>query len=214
MMKNKKKKDMKEFRGAEAVLSFQEDMVLKERNVKKYRNKTIDSKLRKERTRIEFKILEKLYKKGIPCPKPLKIDEARGLISMEWVKGKRLRDVLNRDNSERVANRVAEIVAGLHNQGIVHQDLTTSNFLIDQDDNIFIIDFGLSFFSQKKEDKAVDIHLLERAIESKHPEINQHFMKAFLKEYQRKCKDAKGVLKRLEKVEKRGRYKNKTKSYS
>ena len=43
-------------------------------------------------------------------------------------------------------------------------------------DEISFIDFGLSFFSTKVEDKAVDLHLLKRALDSKHfepDEINE-----------------------------------------
>ena len=33
---------------------------------------------------------------------------------------------------------------------------------------IYLVDFGLGFISNKVEDKAVDIHLLKQALESKH----------------------------------------------
>ncbi len=209
-MAEKKEDEIKgDFRGAEAILRFESERVLKERVRKGYRNESIDVKLRKERTRIEFRILKKLYEKGIPCPKPLEIDEKKALLIMERIKGKRVRDVLNQGNVKEIARRMADIIADMHNQGIVHQDLTTSNFLINDSKRVFIIDFGLSFFSEKVEDKAVDIHLLERAIESKHPEVNKAFMEAFWEEYSERCKNTEEIAKRLKKVEKRGRYKNK-----
>ena len=36
---------------------------------------------------------------------------------------------------------------------------------------VYFIDFGLGFFSNKTEDKAVDLHLLKQALESKHYQI-------------------------------------------
>ena len=74
---------------------------------------------------------------------------------------------------------------------------------------IFFIDFGLSFFSHKIEDRAVDLHLLKEALESKHSKIWEKCYKAALGSYAKKSKDGKQVIKRLEVVEKRGRYKHK-----
>src|SRR3989338_6220467 len=54
----------------------------------------------------------------------------------------------------------------IYNNNIIHHDLTTSN-MISKKDKIFFIDFGLSFFSTKIEDRAVDLHLLKEALESK-----------------------------------------------
>ena len=51
------------------------------------------------------------------------------------------------------------------------------------DKEIKFIDFGLSFFSAKEEDKAVDLHLLRQALESKHHEKWEDCFKAALKGY-------------------------------
>ncbi len=73
----------------------------------------------------------------------------------------------------------------------------------------FFIDFGLSYFSTKHEDKAVDLHLLKRALESKHHEIFEEVFDIVLKEYEKELlQDGKETIKRLEKVTKRGRNKN------
>ena len=69
---------------------------------------------------------------------------------------------------------------------------------------LYFIDFGLGFFSTKAEDKAVDLHLLKQALESKHYKNFEKLYKTILKNYKHK-----DVLKRLEKVELRGRYKGK-----
>jgi tRNA A-37 threonylcarbamoyl transferase component Bud32 len=71
---------------------------------------------------------------------------------------------------------------------------------------VYFIDFGLGFESKKIEDKAVDLHLIKQALEAKHFLHFEEFFKAILEGY--KCsKNCKETLKRLEKVEKRGRYK-------
>uniref|UniRef100_A0A914KNG5 non-specific serine/threonine protein kinase n=1 Tax=Meloidogyne incognita TaxID=6306 RepID=A0A914KNG5_MELIC len=75
-----------------------------------------------------------------------------------------------------------------------------------QDDNLnlIFIDFGLSQFSQKPEDKAVDLYVLERAIKSAHIGMELLLNKA-LQAYKEGEKDAENVLLRLEEVRMRGR---------
>ena len=73
---------------------------------------------------------------------------------------------------------------------------------------IFLIDFGLGSISLKLEDKAVDLHLLKQALESKHYKHYEELYKSFLQGY-KKSNNYNETLKRLEKVESRGRYKRK-----
>lgn len=69
-------------------------------------------------------------------------------------------------------NKIGSVVAQLHDAGIIHGDLTTSNILIrSSSGQPVVIDFGLSFISHTAEDKAVDLYVLERAFGSTHPEI-------------------------------------------
>ena len=74
---------------------------------------------------------------------------------------------------------------------------------------IYFIDFGLSFFSDKAEDRAVDLHLLKEALESKHYKIWEECFKCALDAYRKEAKGADSILTRLEVVEKRGRYRAK-----
>ena len=71
---------------------------------------------------------------------------------------------------------------------------------------VFLIDFGLSFHSKKIEDNAVDIHLLKQALESRHFQHWKVLFDSFLTGYN--PKDKIQILKQLEKVELRGRYKH------
>ena len=80
--------------------------------------------------------------------------------------------------------------------------------MILKDEDIYFIDFGLGFISRKVEDKAVDLHLLKQALEAKHFKHWKILFDDVLNGYGI-SKDAERVLKQLEKVEKRGRYKEK-----
>ena len=78
--------------------------------------------------------------------------------------------------------------------------------MILKDNKVYFIDFGLGFISNKIEDKAVDLHLLKQALQSKHYKIYEKGFNYILEGY-RKSKNFENTIKRLEKVEKRGRYK-------
>lgn len=194
--------------GAEAKLFFDEEkkVILKNRVKKNYRIKEIDEKLRKFRTKREYKLLNKCLELGINVPKPLEIDLKEDTFSMEYIKGKRLRDVVNKENYKFFSRKIAEIIEKLHENDIIHHDLTTSNFLWDGE-KLYLIDFGLSFYSHKIEDKAVDLHLLRRALESKHSEFYEEFFEEIIKFYNPSQKEK--ILKRLEQIDLRGRYKQK-----
>lgn len=191
---------MKEIaRGAEAVLYEDKDRIIKHRLKKTYRIKELDEELRKQRTRRESNLLLKI---PIPHPKLIGSDNKEKIV-IEKIKGKKLRDVL--DKKPELARRVGELVAKLHNHNIIHGDLTTSNMILNKKAGIVFIDFGLSFYSHKIEDKAVDIHLFKQALNSKHHKVYDKALKEFLKGY-KKVNKYQEILNRLKKVEMRGRY--------
>lgn len=195
--------------GAEAKLFLEESNVIKHRLRKTYRINEIDERLRKSRTKREAKILEKLHAMGFPCPKLIS-NNKKDTITMDFIDGKLLKNVLNKNNCIRLSMEIGEKVAALHNKGIIHQDLTTSNMILGNDKRkIFFIDFGLSFFSEKIEDKAVDLHLLKEALESKHSEIWEECYNTALDSYKKNAENSKEIIERLKVVEQRGRYKHK-----
>jgi len=201
--------------GAEAKLFLENDAVIKNRFQKKYRIKQLDNKLRGFRTRREAKVLKKLSAIGFPAPKLIECDEKENMI-IEKISGELLKNVINEKNYEKYCGEIGRKAAILHNNGIIHGDLTTSNMILHKkhtrslnSECVFFIDFGLSFFSQKVEDKAVDLHLLKEALESKHYQFWEKAFKAVMQEYSKSAKDAEFTLKRLEAIEKRGRYRAK-----
>ncbi len=192
--------------GAEAKLFLENNKIIKNRFPKSYRIKEIDNKLRGYRTRREAKILQKLHAINFPSPKLIKNDEKENLI-IERIGGKLIKDVLEKFDYKKLCAEIGKKVAILHNNSIIHGDLTTSNMILDK--QIYFIDFGLSFFSEKIEDKAVDLHLLKEGLESKHYKIWEECFKCALDAYKKEAKRSNETLKRLEIVEKRGRYRAK-----
>lgn len=194
--------------GAESKLYLNENKVIKDRFRKSYRIQEIDGRLRKFRTKREAKILEKLSLIDFSSPKLIETDKKEKII-MEYIDGELIKDILEK-KYKTLSSEIGKKIAILHNNNIIHGDLTTSNMILNnKNKKVFFIDFGLSFFSDKIEDKAVDIHLLKQAMESKHYRIWDKAFKEIIKNYKKEAENSEEVLKRLQKVEKRGRYKGK-----
>ncbi len=194
--------------GAEARIFLDKDMIIKERFAKAYRHPLLDSKLRQQRTRREAKVIEKLGSIDVRRPELISMDYEEGIIEMKYIPGDKLRDMLFKD-PEGFSRRIGLKIAEMHNKDIIHGDLTTSNMLVDHDGEINFIDFGLSFFSAKLEDKAVDLHLLKQALDSKHFDVADSCFREVIDGYSKNSKEAKEILTRLDQVEGRGRNKNK-----
>ena len=193
-------------KGAEATISLDNNVILKDRVEKSYRLKQIDEKLRKFRTRREAKVLNKLEELNFPAPRLHAMCDQAMQLRMDMIQGNKLRDVLYKE-PVALSQEIGKKIGILHSNDIIHGDLTTSNMILDNE--IKFIDFGLSFFSHKEEDKAVDLHLLRQALESKHYNIWEKCFEAALKGYRQTYPEANLVLDRLEKVESRGSNKNK-----
>ena len=192
--------------GAEAKIFLEDGNILKQRFSKSYRIKEIDEKLRGTRTRREAKILQKLEAINFPAPRLISNDEKENLV-IGKVDGKLVKDTLEKADYKQLCSEIGGKVAILHNNSIIHGDLTTSNMIQNSNDKkIYFIDFGLSFFSEKAEDKAVDLHLLKEGLESKHYRIWEECFKSALEAYKKEAEKSRETLKRLAIVEKRGRY--------
>ena len=190
-------------KGAEATIYLSRKNILKKRILKSYRYKKLDEKLRKRRTKSETKILKKLFK-IIPVPKIINSDKYE--IEMSFIEGKKLSDHLDKiRNPLKICEQIGKSLAKIHDIGIIHGDLTTSNLIL-KDKKVYFIDFGLGFHSNRIEDKAVDLHLIKQALEAKHSQNFKKYFKAILLGY-KKSKDYQKTIKRLKIVEKRGRYK-------
>jgi len=192
--------------GAEAIITLRNNEVTKNRIKKSYRISFLDNRLRKSRTKSEAKIIKKL-ENIIPVPKIIKTDE-KEIIVMEYIDGKKLSDFLEKLDYKKISKIIGETITRLHDQDIVHGDLTTSNMIYKEKENkVYLIDFGLAFYSRKIEDKAVDLHLLQQALEAKHFTIWQDSWKIIINNY--KPEKYKEIIQRIKIIESRGRYKDK-----
>lgn len=170
-----------------------------------------------------------------------------GWMLIEWIDGRTIKDVLIEGcrteatgdiekwdlDVKELMMKIGRAVGLLHDVGVVHGDLTTSNLMLRPvskkrtvsentglgasnavaeqeaestfgEGEIVLIDFGLATQTVQEEDKAVDLYVLERAFGSTHPEAEESF-KEVLKAYGESYKGGKVVLKRLEDVRLRGR---------
>jgi len=190
--------------GAEAKVYFKDGTVIKERVRKTYRHESIDMAIRKSNTRKEAKLLLKA-KEHVPVPKVISHSDTEMYITMEFIEGKKLRDVVDTVNRKDIFTRIGKKIAKLHNANIIHGDLTTSNMIVH--DKIYFIDFGLGFISTKVEDKAVDLHIIKKALESKHYKHAEECFRYLVEGYESESKEFEKIVKRLQKVESRGHYK-------
>jgi len=193
--------------GAEAKVYREGPRIFKTRVAKSYRHPEIDKRLRGARMRREEKVLNELDKMGFSSPRVLSRDDATCTLVLEHITGPTMREVLDTD-PERYGTLIGRILAMMHNRHIVHGDVTTSN-MIANEDTVYFIDFGLSKFSEKIEDKASDLHLLDRAVASAHHKHYDAVMDAVFVSYREISREAAVISKRFEEIQLRGRNKKK-----
>lgn len=199
--------------GAEAIIVegkwFGLEIIKKIRVSKEYRIKQIDESLRQNRTIAETRLLVASKKAGIKTPHVFEVDLENHIITMENIKGEKVKEVLSKeiflDEKLNLVYTIGELVGKLHKNDIIHGDLTTSNILFFED-NLYFIDFGLGKFSKTIEDKAVDVLLMKKCFTSTHSEYSKEFFFAFQKGYKKIVSNSASILKRTIKAEARGRY--------
>lgn len=189
---------IKEFLGAEARLILMPDVVIKTRLSKGYRISEIDSKLIKRRTKSEAKMLKTTEALGLNTPRLL--EWSGTTIRMERIPGNPLKDSLEEKGRSSLMKRAGKLVRKIHNAGIIHGDLTTLNFIVNNK-KVYLIDFGLSFISHRSEDKAVDLHAFEKTLRCPH---RKRLIKSFYEGYSQGY-DECDILERLKLVRLRGR---------
>ncbi|MDL2261810.1 bifunctional N(6)-L-threonylcarbamoyladenine synthase/serine/threonine protein kinase [Methanimicrococcus sp. OttesenSCG-928-J09] len=179
-----------------------EEMVVKERVQKNYRLPQIDSKLRKERTRTEVRMLTEARRCGVLTPIIYGVDEYA--VKMEYIQGVPLKFVIDAD--EKLAETAGTVIGKLHANNIIHGDLTTSNMIYaSAESKLYMIDFGLSFSENSVESKGVDIHVLFQTFDSSHKNPSR-LKELFASGYRKSYKDADEILKRADEIKMRGRY--------
>lgn len=198
-------------RGAEAEIRsgvwMGRAVVVKSRVPKNYRHPDLDRTLRVTRTRNEARLIHEAREHGVPTPIIYDIDMVNAEITMEEVKGPRVKDELDRADPEVVdalCKEIGRLIALLHGAGIVHGDLTTSNMIMSEG-RMWFIDFSLGSRCASTEEMGVDIHLLKEAFQSAHSTLIGRFP-LILESYRQHFDRAEEAIKKMKDIEGRGRY--------
>jgi Kae1-associated kinase Bud32 len=182
-------------------------VVSKHRFEKQYRDPDIDIELRRKRTISELRLLQTAREIGVNTPYVLNVDKETWTITMMKLQGKSIKYFMDDDNLEQYFIKIGTAIGMLHNAGIIHGDLTTSNIIL-QDEEIWLIDFGLGFVSSHVENLAVDVLVLKHILESSHPLQSERAFSGFLQGYEKENQKYKQIMKRMNSVELRVRYRS------
>ena len=180
--------------------------IKKIRKKKEYRNSILDQRIRKQRTIREAQIISRVKEFGISTPLIYNVDTKNCVIIMQQITGKLAQD-LPKDKLISACMKIGKIIGLMHKNGIMHGDLTTSNFIISKN-KIFLIDFGLASKTTKPEDHAVDLRLFKEILNSQHAEIMKKAWMNFLKGYRISVGESrfKKITNLVSIIESRGRY--------
>lgn len=182
------------------------DAVLKNRISKNYRIPEIDNKIRKARTKLEAKLLSDVKKAGVVTPILYDVDLHDKTILMEEIKGDLVKDIINED----LAYEIGENIAKFHNLNIIHGDITSSNMMVNDKNQLIFIDFGLGRYSDLFEDKSVDLLVLKKSLQSidynTAIKIFDKVLEGYADEYKDDSLNREQIIKKINEIESRGRY--------
>jgi len=198
-------------KGAEANIYsgkyMDHEVIHKNRVSKSYRIGEVDKRLRKHRTKSEAKLLHQAKTCGVTTPLVYDVDMDYKTITMEFIRGKQVKEEFNESDLSKVkpiCKIIGEKVARLHNCGIIHGDLTSSNILLRKDGIVFI-DFGLGKISHLVEDKGTDLLVFKKALTGIHYDIAEDCFQYILEGY-RGADDFQEILEKIKEIEVRKRY--------
>ncbi|MDI6805379.1 MAG: Kae1-associated kinase Bud32 [Candidatus Bathyarchaeia archaeon] len=202
-------------KGAEASLYLSDwhgrKVVLKKRLAKKYRPKILDEQIRIYRTIHEPQLIHEAKRAGVPTPTIFLVDVKNATIIMEFIEGKQVKQWLSETSKgerESLCLKIGKLIGRLHENGIIHGDLTTSNMILAREGKIFFVDFGLGEKSKELEARGVDLHLMKRALQSTHFRFAEECFNAIIRGYAKVMgsETAKNILEKIREIEQRGRY--------
>lgn len=208
--------------GAEAKLYVNyylgKKTLIKERFKKEYRHPDLDASITKDRIKNEARAIVRCKTIGVTTPTLYLVDFERRRIYMQYYDNsitikdhiiKTMQDNTNPDILNPIAELIGKTVRKLHDSNIIHGDLTTSNMLLSNNNELnsselVMIDFGLSYIDASTEDKGVDLYVLERALISTHNDVPDLFTK-ILDSYKSSKGNVKEIISKFEEVRARGR---------
>ncbi|HEU5487701.1 MAG TPA: KEOPS complex kinase/ATPase Bud32 [Candidatus Nitrosotalea sp.] len=199
-------------KGAEAdiyVTSWNgKNSILKIRKKKDYRVDSLDIRIRTLRTIREAKMMSESKSFGITTPLVYFVDEKKCEIYLQFIKGKLVRD-LPLNQIVKSCKEIGKIVGTLHKNGVMHGDLTTSNFILSQR-GLVILDFGLAQKTNTIDDYAIDLRLFKEVLNSAHAQIVDNAWSLFVQGYRSMLGKTltDKIINQVSVIEKRGRYAN------
>jgi len=182
--------------------------ILKIRKPRTYRNRDLDARIRRQRTTRESQAISQARSFGIPVPLVYLVDTKESLIVMQEVLGRPVQS-LPGDVIVGLSRQMGRFVGMLHKNGVMHGDLTTSNFICDDAGGmLYMIDFGLSQNTTRQEDYAVDMRLIKEILNSAHANIMERAWKNLLDGYSSVVGSVMStvVIQLVSDIERRGRY--------
>ncbi len=197
-------------KGAEGDLYLTEwnkqKAILKTRKKKKYRNSQLDQRIRKQRTIRESEIISQVKSFGISTPLIYFVDTKNCSIFMQYINGTLVHD-LPKSKLILICKKIGQMVGIMHKNGVMHGDLTTSNFIVSHG-KIFVIDFGLSIRTKKPDDHAVDLRLFKEILNSAHAPLMEKAWRNLLVGYKAIVGSSRfnEVTNLVSVIESRGRY--------
>jgi len=202
-------------KGAEASLFFAQwhgrDVVIKVRFPKTYRPPVLDQQIRRYRTIHEPQLMHHAKVAGVLTPLIYLINVSESTLIMQYVKGPQIKTLLNtldKFSQHGVCLQIGKSIAKLHNYGLIHGDLTTSNMIHVPNGQICFIDFGLGEKNAELEAQGVDLHLFKRALQSTHFSFWETCFASVVEGYSavRGVEFAEKVYEKTRQIERRGRY--------
>ena len=170
--------------------------LVKIRPPKSYRLTELDDHIRTVRTKNEAKIMHDAREAGVRTPCIYDIDLSKFSITMEFIDGNAIKDVLDEhpERADEICEKIGIAVSKLHSAGICHGDLTTSNMILENDE-VCLIDFSMGCTKAE----------LEGAFSSAHVGLESSFEK-LMETYYANVSNPKQVKKKLIDIKNRARY--------
>ena len=202
-------------KGAEASLYLADwhgrRVVIKTRFPKKYRPAKLDEEIRSYRTVHEPQLMHEAKKAGVPTPAIFLVDLKNAAITMEFVEGKQVKQLLgsiSKEERQELCVEIGKLIGRLHGHRVIHGDLTTSNMILNAEGKIFLVDFGLGEKNIELEARGVDLHLMKRALQSTHYQFAEECFESVMKGYTAVlgAEETGKVLGKIREIERRGRY--------
>jgi TP53 regulating kinase-like protein len=202
-------------KGAEASLFLTnwhgKKAIIKVRVPKRYRPVALDEQIRSYRTVHEPQLMHEAKAAGVVTPLIYMVNVPQATIIMEYVEGQQIKQLLNvagKHERHALCVRIGESTARLHQHGLIHGDLTTSNMILTPEGKLFFVDFGLGEKNIELEAQGVDLHLLKRALQSTHYQFWEECFQSVLCGYTSivGVASAEKVYEKIREIERRGRY--------